>query len=159
MKKIIIILFIVFSISSLSHSESSIDMIIVEKSKRELKLIKDGISIKEYIINLGFDPIGHKYFQGDGKTPEGLYYISKKSTNSDFYMSLQISYPNKWDKVNAQHFNKNAGNYIMIHGEPNISKNKKYVKDWTNGCIALSNKDIKEVYNYVSLNTPIYIKP
>tara|TARA_Y100001970_G_scaffold292946_1_gene436726 strand:- start:9300 stop:9704 length:405 start_codon:yes stop_codon:yes gene_type:complete len=134
-------------------------MIIVEKSKRELKLIKNGIAIKEFIIDLGFDPVGHKYFKGDGRTPEGLYYISRKSTNSDFYLSLQISYPNKWDIKNARSFNKNAGNYIMIHGQPNIIKNKKIIKDWTNGCIALTNEDVKEIYNYVSINTPIYIMP
>ena len=63
--------------------------------------MKNGVTIKEYKIDLGFDPIGHKYFKGDGKTPEGLYFISKKSTTSDFYMALQISYPNNWDKRNA----------------------------------------------------------
>ena len=158
MKKFIILLF-VCTISTSAYSENTIDMIIVDKSKRELKLIKNGITIKEYIIDLGFDPVGHKYFKGDGKTPEGLYYISKKSTNSDFYISLQISYPNKWDIRNAKFFNKNAGDYIMIHGQPNISKNKKIIKDWTNGCIALTNEDVKEIYHYVSINTPIYIMP
>jgi len=158
MKKFIIF-FLIFFIGSLAHSENSIDMIIVEKSKRELQLIKNGISIKKYTIDLGFDPIGHKYFKGDGKTPEGLYYISKKSTHSDFYISLQISYPNKWDKRNAQSFNKDAGNYIMIHGQPNLNKNKKIIKDWMNGCIALRNEDVKEIFNYVSIYTPIYIKP
>ncbi|PPR15977.1 MAG: hypothetical protein CFH33_01049 [Alphaproteobacteria bacterium MarineAlpha9_Bin3] len=158
MKKFIILL-LVCTISTSAYSENLIDMIIVEKSKRELKLIKNGIAIKEFIIDLGFDPVGHKYFKGDGRTPEGLYYISRKSTNSDFYLSLQISYPNKWDIKNARSFNKNAGNYIMIHGQPNIIKNKKIIKDWTNGCIALTNEDVKEIYNYVSINTPIYIMP
>ncbi|MBH87801.1 MAG: hypothetical protein CMJ12_01425 [Pelagibacterales bacterium] len=158
MKKFIILL-LVCNISTSAYSENLIDMIIVEKSKRELKLIKNGIAIKEFIIDLGFDPVGHKYFKGDGRTPEGLYYISRKSTNSDFYLSLQISYPNKWDIKNARSFNKNAGNYIMIHGQPNIIKNKKIIKDWTNGCIALTNEDVKEIYNYVSINTPIYIMP
>ncbi len=158
MRKFIIIL-LICTFSSLAYTDNSIDMIIVEKSKRELKLIKNGISIKEYKIDLGFDPIGHKYFKGDGKTPEGLYFISKKSTNSDFYMALQISYPSNWDKRNAKYFNKNAGNYIMIHGEPNIKINEKNIKDWTNGCIALKNKDVKEIYENVSINTPIYIKP
>ena len=158
MKKFIIIL-LICTFSSLAYTDSSIDMIIIEKSKRELKLIKNGISIKEYKIDLGFDPIGHKYFKGDGKTPEGLYFISKKSTNSDFYMALQISYPSNWDKRNAKYFKKSAGNYIMIHGEPNIKKNKKNIKDWTDGCIALKNKDLKEIYENVSINTPIYIKP
>ena len=142
---------------SVAVANGSVDMIIVEKSMRILKLMEHGSVIKKYSIDLGFDPIGHKHFRGDGKTPEGLYYVSKKSTNSDFHLSLQISYPNKWDKRNARVFNKDAGNYIMIHGQPNI-KNTAHKKDWTNGCIALSNKDINDLNKYVLINTPIYIK-
>ena len=153
----ILSLIYLYTFLSLMNANASIDMIIVEKSMRTLKLMDNGHIIKEYSIDLGFDPIGHKHFEGDGKTPEGLYYISKKSTNSDFYLSLQISYPNKWDKRNADSFNRNAGNYIMIHGEPN-NKNHSYKKDWTNGCISLSNKDITNLYKYVLIRTPIYIK-
>ena len=80
-------------------------MIIIEKSKRILKLMENGNVVKEYFIDLGFDPIGHKYFKGDGKTPEGLYFVQKKSSKSDFYLSLQVSYPNEWDKRNAKYFN------------------------------------------------------
>jgi murein L,D-transpeptidase YafK len=158
MKKFIILL-LFFFLCSLSYAQNSIDMIIIDKSQRILKLMKNGIIMKEYIIDLGFDPIGHKYFKGDGKTPEGLYFVSNKSTNSDFYISLQVSYPNKWDKRNARLFSKDAGNYIMIHGEPNLKNNTRNLKDWTNGCIALKNKDVKEVYELVSINTPIYIQP
>ena len=158
MKSFIIIL-LTCTFSSFSYSNNAIDLIIIDKSERELKLMKNGITIKEYRIDLGFDPVGHKYFKGDGKTPEGLYFISKKSTTSDFYMALQISYPNNWDKRNAISFGKNAGDFIMIHGEPNMNKNKKNIKDWTDGCIALKNEDIKEIYENVSINTPIYIKP
>jgi len=155
----IIVLLVFYVFLSISFAQESIDMIIVEKSLRVLNVLKNGKIVRKYTINLGFDPIGHKYFKGDGKTPEGLYFISKKSTNSDFYIALQISYPNKWDNKNAKTFNKNAGNYIMIHGQPNIIRTNKSNKDWTNGCIALQNKDIKELYKYVSINTPIYIKP
>jgi len=133
------------------------DIIIVNKSLRTLEVMQNGAIVKKFTINLGFDPIGHKHFKGDGKTPEGLYYISNKSMNSDFHLSLQISYPNKWDQRNAKKFNRNAGDYIMIHGEPN-NKGAPQKKDWTNGCIALSNKDITELYKYVLLKTPIYIK-
>ena len=90
MKNFIIIL-LICTFSSFSYSDSAIDLIIVDKSERELKLMKNGITIKEYRIDLGFDPVGHKYFKGDGKTPEGLYFISKKSTTSYFYMALKIS--------------------------------------------------------------------
>ena len=154
-KFILIVIFCFFC--SLSYAQNTIDMIMIEKSKRILKLIKNGNIVKEYLIDLGFDPIGHKYFKGDGKTPEGLYFVKNKSSESDFYLSLQVSYPNEWDERNAKSFNKDAGNYIMIHGEPNI-KNKN-IKDWTNGCIALKNEDMLEIYKHVSIKTPIYIKP
>lgn len=155
-----IFIFIIFCFfCSTSYAQNSIDMIIIEKSKRVLLLLKNGNIVKEYLIDLGFDPIGHKYFKGDGKTPEGLYFVINKSTNSDFYMSLQVSYPNKWDERNANVISKDAGNYIMIHGEPNIKRQNNNLKDWTNGCIALNNKDIKEIYQNVSINTPIYILP
>jgi murein L,D-transpeptidase YafK len=140
-----------------ANANDSIDMIIVDKSLRILQVIQNGLIVKNFSIDLGFDPIGHKHFKGDGKTPEGLYYISNKSKNSDFYLSLQVSYPNKWDQRNAGSFNRNAGDYIMIHGEPNNKRVPKE-KDWTNGCIALSNKDIAELYKYILLKTPIYIK-
>ena len=154
-KKILLFYFYIFIL--VANANDSIDMIIVDKSLRILQVIQNGSIVKTFSIDLGFDPIGHKHFKGDGKTPEGLYYISNKSTNSDFYLSLQISYPNKWDKRNAGNFNRNAGNYIMIHGDPN-NKSAPVKNDWTNGCIALSNKDITELYGYVSLKTPIYIK-
>ena len=158
MIKFILLLLFCFFCSS-SYAEKSIDMIIIEKSKRILKLMENGNIVKEYFIDLGFDPIGHKYFKGDGKTPEGLYFVQKKSSKSDFYLSLQVSYPNEWDKRNAKYFNKNAGNYIMIHGEPNVKNKNKSIIDWTNGCIALQNRDMLEIYKQVSIKTPIYIIP
>ena len=154
-KKILLFYFSIFLL--VVNANEPIDIIIVDKSLRNLQIIKNGTIIKKFTIDLGFDPIGHKHFKGDGKTPEGLYYISKKSTKSDFHLSLQISYPNKWDQRNARNFNRNAGDYIMIHGEPN-KKSRAGKKDWTNGCIALSNKDIEKLYKLVLYETPIYIK-
>lgn len=150
---IIILLYIVKPYSVFPNDK--IDMIIVEKSERTLKLIKNGNTIKKYKIDLGFDPIGHKFSEGDGRTPEGLYYLSYKVVNSDFYISYKISYPNKWDIKNAKNINKNPGGYIMVHGHSN---KKKKIKDWTNGCIALSNKDMTELEKLVAINTPIFIK-
>ena len=151
--KIIIIIFIFLPSSLLSADKA--DMILIEKSLRSLKLLKDGNILKTYPIDLGFDPIGHKYYEGDGKTPEGLYYISKIIVNSDFYISFKISYPNKWDKINAKEINKNPGGYIMIHGYPKNSK--KFTKDWTNGCIALSNKNIEELSKNINIKIPVLI--
>ena len=153
----IVILFYFYIFIFVANANENIDMILVDKSLRTLQIIQKGTIIETFSIDLGFDPIGHKHFKGDGKTPEGLYYISKKSTKSDFHLSLQISYPNKWDQRNAKNFNRNAGDYIMIHGEPN-KKSRAGKKDWTNGCIALSNKDIEKLYKLVFFETPIYIK-
>ena len=153
----IVILFYFYIFIFVANANENIDMILVDKSLRTLQIIQKGTIIETFSIDLGFDPIGHKHFKGDGKTPEGLYFISNKSTNSNFHLSLQISYPNKWDQRNASNFNRNAGNYIMIHGEPN-NKSVSEKIDWTNGCIALSNEDINILYNYVLLKTPIYIK-
>ena len=155
-QKILFIYLYIYILFANANANEPIDMIIVEKSLRTLQVLQNGIIVKTFSIDLGFDPIGHKHFKGDGKTPEGLYYISKKSTNSDFYLSLQISYPNKWDQRNAGNFGRNAGDYIMIHGEPN-NKSAPDKKDWTNGCIALSNQDINKLYKYVLLKTPTYI--
>jgi murein L,D-transpeptidase YafK len=149
--------FYIFIFIAHTNANEIIDIIIVDKSLRTLQIIQNGTIIKTFSIDLGFDPIGHKHFKGDSKTPEGLYYISKKSKKSDFHLSLQISYPNKWDQRNARNFNRNAGDYIMIHGEPN-KKSRTEKKDWTNGCIALSNKDIEKLYKLVLYETPIYIK-
>ena len=135
-------------------SDDKIDMILVEKSKRTLKLIKNGKTIKNYKIDLGFDPIGHKFSEGDGRTPEGLYHLSYRVKSSDFFISYRISYPNKWDIKNAKNINKNPGGYIMVHGHPIT---KKTIKDWTNGCIALSNKDMAELDTLVKVKTPILI--
>ena len=135
-------------------TDSNVDMIIIEKSKRSLKLIKNGNVIKTYPINLGFEPIGHKFVEGDGKTPEGLYYLNYKVLNSEFYISYKISYPNKWDIKNAKSLNQSPGGYIMIHGEP---KKNNGIKDWTNGCIALSNDNIKDFDKLVQIKTPVLI--
>lgn len=157
MKYIIILIITILSFIIKPYSilsDDKIDMILVEKSERTLKLIKNGKTIKNYKIDLGFDPIGHKFSEGDGRTPEGLYYLSYKVVNSDFYISYKISYPNKWDIKNAKNINKNPGGYIMVHGYP---REKKEIKDWTNGCIALSNKDMAELEKLVKIKTPILI--
>ena len=139
------------------YGQNYADMIIIEKSERVLKILKEGKVIKTYSIALGFEPIGHKLNQGDGKTPEGLYYINKKLFNSDFHIALQISYPNKWDIRKAQIQNISPGGSIMIHGQ----SNKIYSTldlDWTNGCIAVTNTEIEEISKCVRIQTPIYIK-
>tara|TARA_B100000963_G_C22627657_1_gene673235 strand:+ start:2197 stop:2544 length:348 start_codon:yes stop_codon:yes gene_type:complete len=112
-------------------------------------------------ISLGFEPLGKKIKKGDGKTPEGIYYIEKKISNSSYYLALKISYPNKWDKLRAKDLNLNPGGQIMIHGLPLYNFDANYhnnKNDWTEGCIAVSNSQIKYLWNNTPLFTPILIK-
>ena len=111
--------------------------------------------IKKYKIKLGFAPIGHKQFQGDGKTPEGQYYIDRKNPNSRYYLSVGISYPNAADLAAAN--GEDPGGDIFIHGTPRLFR--FMFKDWTWGCIAVSNRDIKEIYAMVDIGTTIRIFP
>jgi len=142
-------------------ASSNIDYLIVEKSKRTLYVVKNNQVIKEMKISLGFEPLGKKIKKGDGKTPEGIYYIEKKISNSSYYLALKISYPNKWDKLRAKDLNLNPGGQIMIHGLPLYNFDANYhnnKNDWTEGCIAVSNSQIKYLWNNTPLFTPILIK-
>lgn len=135
-----------------------VEHIVVEKSKRTLKLIGKGKVLKEYRITLGFTPKGHKVFQGDGRTPEGTYSISAKKPNSQFYKSLKISYPNRSDGMRARQMGKDPGGEIYIHGGPRNNPDDKS-RDWTAGCIAVTDREIEEIYSYVGLGTRITIRP
>jgi len=132
------------------------NLIVVWKSKRKMSLFHNKTLIKTYNIRLGFDPIGHKREEGDGKTPEGSYWITHKNPNSAFHKSLGISYPNKQDKIYAEKNGFSPGKDIFIHGGP---KNffKHFFFDWTEGCIAVTDSEIEEIYNLVNENTPIFI--
>lgn len=120
------------------------------------------IILKKYKIALGRNPIGPKEQQGDNKTPEGPYTIKRKNSNSSFYLSLEISYPNKQDKLRAQKKGVHPGNNIMIHGIMNglgwIGKTH-LLTDWTKGCIALTNEEIKEIFDNTPVGTPVIIYP
>lgn len=164
----IFILFLVsFFMKKKSPSEKisssfEIDFIVVEKSSRTLSVYQKGQRIKQYKVALGFNPIGHKEKEGDGKTPEGRYYIESKNPNSMAYLSLKISYPSKADCLAAQSKGVNPGGLIMIHGLKNgfgcIGKHHNLV-DWTRGCIAVSNEEMKEIYDATKIGTVIEIRP
>lgn len=143
-------------------SEIKIDHVVVEKSRRQLLAYSNGQLIKNYKISLGENPIGHKEFEGDKKTPEGLYIINDKNPNSGYYKNLGISYPNKKDIENAKRINKPVGGDIKIHGLRNrmgiIGKFHRWF-NWTLGCIAVTNEEIDELYNAIEIGTPIEIKP
>jgi len=151
--------------SGLEHASASparVDKVVVIKSKRLLMLLKDGEIFKTYRISLGRRPEGHKKESGDQRTPEGKYILDSKNPNSKYHLAIHISYPNELDTLNAQKRGVSPGGGIMIHGLPRDSHNFKEINgywDWTNGCIAVTNPEIEEIWQLVSAGTPIEIKP
>ncbi len=142
--------------------QTQADLIVIEKSKRRLVLYSQDKILKEYKVSLGPNPSGPKTQVGDGKTPEGKYTIDYKNPKSAYHLSLRISYPNEEDKKRAQELGVNPGGLIMIHGLPNhlgwLGKLQQY-KDWTQGCIAVTNAEIEEIWNLVSVGTVVEIRP
>lgn len=136
------------------------DSIVVFKSERKMHIYKEKKLLKSYNISLGDNPVGHKEKEGDEKTPEGLYTISGRNPNSKYHLSLRISYPNQRDKMNALSNGFSPGGDIMIHGLPNTTgflKGYFVQRDWTNGCIAVMNEEIEELWSAVEDGTPIFI--
>ncbi|MDQ9009334.1 L,D-transpeptidase family protein [Acinetobacter gerneri] len=138
----------------------------VYKSKRTLELVSHDQIIRTYPMRLGFDPLGHKKQEGDGKTPEGRYSLDWRNPNSAFYKSFHISYPNQQDKAQAKARGVSPGGDVMIHGSTtskinNLPEMMNYLpqKDWTFGCIAIRNVDIDELWTLVDDHTPIIIYP
>jgi murein L,D-transpeptidase YafK len=132
-----------------------VDKIRVEKSKRKMYLERNGKVVFEFAVNLGKNPIGQKQKEGDGHTPEGLYIIDYNvNTNAAYYKGFHISYPNAQDSINAKRSGRDPGRDIMIHG---TSPARSKLKDWTNGCIAISNSNIDTISMYVRNDTPIEI--
>ena len=113
--------------------------------------------LRTYDIALGFMPVGHKQFEGDGKTPEGTYFINRHNPKSRFHLSVGISYPNPQDKAFAEAQGKSPGGDIMIHGRSDYKGRNK--GDWTAGCIAVSNPEIEELWSAVALGTTVEIRP
>lgn len=138
------------------------DLILVEKKARRLTLLSRGMVLKTYPISLGKNPEGAKLQKGDGKTPEGIYYICGRNRKSRYHLSLRISYPGPEDVRRARELGVSPGGDIMIHG---ISKRLGWVKerhrlfDWTNGCIAVTNEEIEEIWKMVPDGTAVEIRP
>jgi len=138
------------------------DKILIEKQARRLTLLAKNEVIKTYTIALGGNPVGPKERQGDNKTPEGTYIIDSRNGNSGFHLSLHISYPNAQDKKRARELGVSPGGNIMIHGIKNgfapVGASHAGV-DWTEGCIAVTNQEMEEIYKYVPNGTVVEITP
>ncbi|KEJ96982.1 L,D-transpeptidase catalytic domain [Pseudosulfitobacter pseudonitzschiae] len=139
------------------YNGPAVTFVVVNKSQRQMFLLHKDRVLKAYTIDLGFAPIGHKFFEGDGRTPEGVYLIDRRNPNSKFHLSVGISYPNEKDRAFAEEMGKSPGGDIFIHG--NSDKRKKGQNDWTWGCIAVTDKEIEDVYAMVGDGTPIQINP
>ena len=138
------------------------DEVVVHKSERRLYLMKNGKVLRSYRIALGLDPQGPKQREGDFRTPEGHYFLTRRNPRSDYFLSIQVSYPNEADLQRAHREHVDPGGSIMVHGLPNaLSHSPSYYakSDWTDGCIALSDSDMVEVWLMTRDNTPIEILP
>jgi murein L,D-transpeptidase YafK len=138
------------------------DQLLLKKSKRKLLLMKNGGVLRSFDVVLGLVPKGHKGKEGDFRTPEGVYKLTERNPASDFFLSILISYPNQDDTRRARLQGVQPGGRIMIHGQPNIpSHSIEYYQqtDWTDGCIAVSNSDMVDIWLMTRSNTPIQILP
>ncbi len=138
------------------------DLVVIEKAARKLHLLQDGEIFRTFKIALGIMPIGDKKQEGDFKTPEGRYTLDSRNPNSDYFLSIHISYPNARDRREAQELGVPPGGAIMIHGQPNApTRSETYYRtqDWTNGCIAVSNSDMIDIWLMTGDDTSIEIRP
>ena len=138
------------------------DKVVIEKAARKLHLLQRGQIFRTFQIALGMVPLGDKKQEGDFKTPEGSYVLDGRNPNSDFFLSIHVSYPNAEDRREARASGVDPGGAIMIHGQPNEpTRSETYYRtqDWTNGCIAVSNSDMIDIWLMTGENTPIEIRP
>jgi murein L,D-transpeptidase YafK len=137
-----------------------VDLVLVEKSARRLSLLRGGEVLRSYRIALGFAPEGAKTREGDGRTPEGRFTIDRRNDASAYTLSLGIDYPRPEDRTRARAAGHSPGGDIMIHGQPNALPDAITLPgDWTAGCMALSNAEIREIWAVVALGTPVEIRP
>lgn len=137
------------------YNGPEVTYVVVNKGARRMYLLHHDKVLEDYDIRLGFAPVGHKEIEGDGRTPEGYYMIDRRNPNSAFHLSLGIDYPRAHDRARAEAIGKSPGGDIFIHGQKVPFKKDK--GDWTWGCIAVTNKEMEDVYAMVRDGTPILI--
>jgi murein L,D-transpeptidase YafK len=135
------------------------DYLVIDKSERLLIAYQNGRPVRAYRgLQFGDAPSGHKRFQGDERTPEGVYTIDTRNPRSSYHLSLRISYPNRSDRAFAGQYGRSPGGDIFIHGQP-TGRPGRMRGDWTDGCVALTNAEIEELWQIVPDGTPIEIRP
>jgi len=150
-----------FGVGGSGHFELA-DRVVVRKSTRKLLLMRDNHVVAEYPVRLGLNPVGPKQREGDFRTPEGTYWLARRNLYSDYFLSIEVSYPNDGDRSRAQRSRSAPGGSIMIHGQPNFPRKPAdyYARnDWTDGCIAVSNPDMVDIWLRTRIGLPIEIRP
>lgn len=138
----------------------TVERIVVEKAARRMTLVQNGQVVREYRIALGFSPTGDKAQQGDGRTPEGVFQIDRRNDRSAYHLSLGLDYPQPADRARARAAGVDPGGDIMIHGQPNAVADDVVLKgDWTAGCIAVSNAEMREIWAATDAKTKVEIRP
>jgi murein L,D-transpeptidase YafK len=158
----VVVFFVLSAVAAAQNNRVIVDRVVVYKQRRTLALLARGKEVRSYKIALGTEPIGPKVQQGDHRTPEGSYVLDSRNPNSHFYKAFHISYPNAADAAAAKKMGVHSGGDIMLHGLP-----KEYawvgkthvLHDWTDGCIAVTNQEMDEIWKLVRVGTPIEIKP
>lgn len=141
-----------------SYYGPQVTQVVVNKGQRRLYLMHGETVLKQYRIDLGFQPVGHKMFEGDGKTPEGIYFIDRMNPSSQYHLSVGVSYPNAADRDRASLHGRRAGGDIFIHGRGRVGAMTSR-SDWTAGCIAVSDGEIEEIFAMLRPGVPIVIHP
>ncbi|MFN3846547.1 MAG: murein L,D-transpeptidase family protein [Paracoccaceae bacterium] len=160
--RIFVLLVVAFGLTACGSSKfktyngPAVTSVQVHKGERKMYLLHQEKVLKSYNVALGFAPEGHKQFEGDGKTPEGTYRIDRRNPNSEFHLSIGISYPNQADREYAAALGNKPGGDIFIHGGPRKPITRR---DWTAGCIAVTDREIERIYAMVKDGTPIHILP
>ncbi|HTY48804.1 MAG TPA: L,D-transpeptidase family protein [Steroidobacteraceae bacterium] len=138
------------------------DRVVVRKAERRLYLLRGDTVLRSYRVALGLNPVGQKEREGDSRTPEGHYYLTRRNPRSEYFLSIQVSYPNPTDLRRAHHRGWAPGGSIMVHGLPNeLRREPVYyeTRDWTDGCIAVSDADMLEIWLMTPPDVPIDILP
>ncbi len=156
-----LLLYSLYPIDKISPG-SRVTKIMVLKSARKMEVYAHDTLLATYTIALGGNPVGHKQFEGDKRTPEGIYHINDKTTQSRYHKNLGVSYPNELDKTNAARLGRSPGGDIKIHGLQNglgFIGRFQHLADWTAGCIAITNAELDDLFEHTQIGTVIEIKP
>lgn len=144
----------------LAAAVDRVDRILIEKSARRLTASRQGETVLQYNVALGFAPTGDKAQEGDGKTPEGLFRVNRRNDKSSYHLSLGLDYPQSEDKTLAAAAGVSPGGDIFIHGQPNTLADMLILPgDWTAGCIAISDTEMDVLWKLVELGTVVEIRP